>query len=160
VASPLATLDRTGVLASVFCAVHCAAAPILLLAAPTLGGLWVHPLSHLAIAAFVLPVAALALRSGAKAHGRRWVVAVGGLGIGLVLIGAVLPYFASPNVDAFAACDQCCPSFVVDETTGARVLQVPCASVVTLIGGASLVVAHMANLRCCARCRAAVDSVT
>lgn len=155
---PLASLDRTGVLASVFCAIHCAVAPILLLAAPALGGFWVHPLSHLAIAAFVLPVAALALRSGARAHGRRWVVVVGGLGIGFVLVGAALPY-VPVSFDASHACERCCPSFVVDEATGAKSLRIPPATVVTLLGGVSLVVAHLANLRCCSRCRAPVDSV-
>lgn len=151
--STLASLDRTGVFASIFCAIHCAVAPILLLAAPTLGGLWSHPLSHLAIAALVLPVAAFALRNGFRTHGRRWVLTVGGLGIAFVLIGAVLPYLTGSSVEGCADCDQCCPSFVVDEATGARSLNVPPASIITLLGGISLVTAHLANLRCCSRCR-------
>lgn len=151
----LTTLDRTGVIASIFCAIHCAIAPILLLVAPTLGGLWVHPLSHLAIAALVLPVAAFALRHGFRSHGKRWVIMLGGMGIGLVLVGAALPYLTGPAVDSCASCDQCCPSYVVDEATGTETLNIPPASIVTLIGGASLVAAHLANLRCCSLCRSA-----
>lgn len=149
----MATLDRTGVLASVFCAIHCATAPLLLTIAPTLGGIWVHPISHLAIAALVLPVAGFALRKGFRAHGRRWVVALGGLGIALVLVGAFLPYVtASGAADSCEHCDQCCPSYVIDVATGEERLNIPPASIVTLIGGISLIVSHMANLRCCARC--------
>jgi len=151
----MGTLDRTGVFASIFCAIHCAVAPLLLMLAPTLGGIWVHPLAHLAIASLVLPVAGFALRNGFRAHGRRWVVTVGGLGISLVVLGAVLPYFLSSGGDCCGECDQCCPSFVVDEETGAETLNIPPASIITLVGGASLVVAHMANLRCCALCRSA-----
>ena len=147
------TLDRTGVIASIFCAIHCAVAPILLLALPTLGGIWVHPLSHLAIAGLVLPIGALALRHGFKAHGRHWVVTVGSIGIGLVLLGAVLPYLLGSTAEGCADCDQCCPSFVIDEASGAETLYIPPASIITLIGGVSLVVAHLANLRCCSRCR-------
>ena len=154
-------LDRTGVLASVFCAIHCAVAPVLLIAAPTLGGLWVHPLSHLAIAALVLPIAAVALRSGFRTHGRRWVVALGGVGIALIVIGAALPYFFSSTTHASehaTACTDCCPTFVVDEATGAKTLKVPPASIVTLIGGTSLIIAHLANLRCCAHCHTATPA--
>ncbi|MCK5944079.1 MAG: MerC domain-containing protein [Planctomycetes bacterium] len=146
-------LDRTGVFASVFCAIHCAVAPLLLVVAPTLGGVWVHPLAHLAIAALVLPVAGFALRRGFRDHGRRWVVAVGGAGIALVLVGAVLPYLAGSPVAGHEHCQHCCPSLVVDEATGAETLHVPPATIVTLLGGALLVTAHLANLRCGAGCR-------
>ena len=43
-------------------------------------------------------------------------------------------------------------TLVEDQTTGEQVLNVPPASIVTLLGGAALVLAHMANLRCCAHC--------
>ena len=151
----LASLDRTGVFASIFCAIHCAIAPLLILVAPTLGGIWVHPMSHFAIAALVLPIAGFALRNGFRAHGRRWVIMVGGLGTGLVLLGAALPYLTGAHGDCGPNCDQCCPSFVVDEATGVESLNIPPASIVTLLGGVSLIVAHLANLRCCSRCRVA-----
>lgn len=128
-----------------------------MLIAPALGGLWSHPLSHFAIAALVLPVAAFALRRGFRAHGRRWVVALGALGIVLVSVGAALPYLVDPVVAAGGCegCDQCCPSIIVDEVTGEERLHIPPASIVTLFGGIALVSAHIANLRCCSNCAAA-----
>jgi len=146
-------LDRTGVIASVLCAIHCAIAPILLVVTPTLGGIWVHPIAHLSIAALVLPIAGFALRSGFRQHQLRWVVTVGGLGIFLVLLGATYPYMTDAAAGCESGCDNCCPSYVVDEATGEERLNIPPASVITLLGGISLVVAHVANLRCCATCR-------
>lgn len=148
-------LDRTGVLASVLCAIHCAAAPILLILAPTLGGLWVHPVSHLVIAAVVLPVAALALRSGFRVHRRPLVLILGMLGVGLVAIGAVFPYLAESAAAAGSeACDDCCPSIVIDEATGTEQIHIPPATILTTAGGIALIIAHLTNLRCCAGCRA------
>ena len=144
-----ALLDRSGVFASVFCAIHCAIAPVFLLFAPAFGSFWSHPLSHLAIAGFVLPVAAIALRKGFRSHRRKWVVALGTCGIACILVGAILPYFATTGCEN---CDNCCPSVVIDPTTGEESLNIPPASIVTLIGGVFLVTAHLANLRCCARC--------
>ena len=146
-------LDRTGVIASVLCAIHCAIAPILLVVTPTLGGIWVHPIAHLSIAALVLPIAGFALRSGFRQHQLRWVVTVGGLGIFLVLLGAAYPYMTEAAAGCESGCNNCCPSYVVDEATGEERLNIPPASVITLLGGISLVVAHVANLRCCATCR-------
>lgn len=125
---------------------------MLLIVAPTLGGVWVHPLVHLGIASLVLPIAGVALRKGYAAHGLRWVVWLGWLGIALVLLGAAYPYFDGAAEGCAACCDQCCPSFTVDEATGEERLNIPPASIITLCGGGSLVAAHIANIRCCARC--------
>ena len=154
-------LDRTGVCASIGCAVHCMIAPVLLIAAPVFGGVWTHPVSHLAIAALVLPIAAVALRRGHRHHHRRWVLVVGAMGMALVLLGAVWPFWSASGVvhamgdssSSHAAGHECCPSLAVDEATGAWSLRVPPASVVTLLGGIGLVAAHMANLRCGTHCR-------
>ena len=154
-------LDRTGICASIGCAVHCMIAPVLLIFAPVLGGMWTHPVSHLAIAALVLPIAAFALRRGFRHHNRRWVLGVGTVGMALVLFGAALPFWlATGEVHAagtsdvhHAACHECCPSLAVDEATGAWSLRVPPASIITLLGGIGLVTAHFANLRCGAGCR-------
>ena len=149
----LQRLDRCGVVASIGCAVHCAVAPLLLLAAPAIGGIWVHPSTHLAIAALVLPVAALALRHGVRTHGRRWIGAVGLVGMLLVAAGVIWPWLAPSGVHAaHGACGDCCPSLHVDEASGAWSVRIPPASIVTLLGGIALVTAHVANLRqrCCA----------
>jgi len=154
-------LDRTGVCASIGCAVHCMVAPLLLVMTPALGGIWVHPVAHIAIASLVLPVAAFALRRGFREHGKRWIVTTGVLGMALVLAGAFWPLLlgsadaqAADAIDGCAVCHDCCPSVAVDETTGAWSLRVPPASVITLLGGIALVTAHLGNLRACACCRA------
>lgn len=131
-------------------------APLLLIAAPTLGGIWVHPAAHLAIAGLVVPIAAFALRSGYRKHGTRWIVGLGTAGMVLVLLGAFWPFwFASGAAlsDASGCCHDCCPTVVVDDVTGERSLRVPPASIITLLGGIGLVTAHLGNLRCCATCR-------
>lgn len=153
-------LDRTGVVASISCAVHCMVAPIIVLMAPMIGGVWVNPLTHLAIAALVLPVAAFALRRGFAQHGRRWILTGGALGMLFVLIGTALPFFLATGDVAAAAegadhiCEHCCPTIVTDEETGARSLNIPPASIVTFLGGVLLVATHIGNLRCCAGCGA------
>jgi len=158
---PERMLDRTGVVASVGCAIHCLIAPGLVLLAPALGGWWVHPLTHLLIAALVLPVAGLALARGYRQHHRRWIPLIGGLGMAMVVLGAVLPWLLStgapPVAEADAAaslCRECCPTIHVDAVTGTWALRVPPASIVTMLGGVALIVAHVANLRCaCPSCR-------
>lgn len=84
--------DRVGVAASILCALHCAATPFLFLFAPAFGKVWAHPASHWLVALFVVPLAALMLRSGFRRHHRRWIVACGVIGISLVVAGAAIPY--------------------------------------------------------------------
>jgi hypothetical protein len=87
--------DRAGIAASVLCAIHCAAAPILLIFLPTFGSIWAHPASHILVAVFVVPLAYFSIRKGFKTHGKRWIVGSAGLGILFVLVGAALPAFGS-----------------------------------------------------------------
>jgi hypothetical protein len=153
-------LDRTGVLASIGCAVHCLVAPVFMLLAPAIGGWWVHPVTHLLIAAIVLPVAGMALVRGYRQHGRRWIPLVGGIGMMLVGIGVVLPWTpttaSSPAMTGAgdcAVCQECCPTVRVDPATGAWGLDLPAASIVTMLGGLALIIAHAGNLRCaCQSC--------
>ena len=156
------TLDRAGIIASVGCAIHCMLAPALLVIAPSLGGWWVHPGTHLAIAVFVLPVAASALWRGFGAHGKRWIIGVGALGMLLVVIGVVLPWAAPSGASAAtesAACRDCCPTIVHNASTGASSLRIPPASIVTILGGLALIIAHIGNLRCaCGRCTTAAHT--
>ncbi|MEM9381233.1 MAG: MerC domain-containing protein [Planctomycetota bacterium] len=162
-------LDRTGVVASVSCAVHCMVAPLIVLLAPALGGFWVHPGTHLLIASLVLPVAGFALRRGFRHHGKRWIVLGGTLGMMLVFAGTALPFVSKSEANIAAAaeaeangethvCEDCCPTFVEDAESGEISLRVPPASIVTLLGGVLLVTIHMFNLRCCAGCTPRVES--
>ena len=155
------TLDRAGIIASVGCAIHCMLAPALLVIAPSLGGWWVHPGTHLAIAVFVLPVAASALWRGFGVHGKRWIIGVGGLGMLLVVIGVILPWAAPSDTGAAAsaACGDCCPTIVHNASTGASSLRIPPASIVTILGGLALITAHVGNLRCaCGHCASAAGT--
>ena len=60
----LAKADRIGIGASILCAIHCAAAPFLLLLLPAFGKIWAHPLSHILVAMLVVPLAAFSIRRG------------------------------------------------------------------------------------------------
>ena len=89
--------DRAGVAASVLCAIHCALAPILLIALPSFGRVWAHPASHVLVAVFVVPLAVFSIRKGYRTHQKRWIPITASLGILLVLIGAMLPAFSQPG---------------------------------------------------------------
>jgi hypothetical protein len=143
--------DRFGIVLSVGCAVHCVTAPLILLVAPLIGGIWVHPGVHLTIALLVLPVAAWALRRGMITHGRRAPLVLGVLGMLLVAVGVVWPFVLS-TASAGGHCMDCCPTLLVDDGVdgdGGWSLRVPPASIVTMLGGALLVAAHAGNLRAC-----------
>ena len=96
----LPKIDRIGIAASVLCAIHCALAPVLLLALPTLGKVWAHPSSHILVALFVVPLAALSIRKGYLIHGKRWVLITAYIGIFVVLTGAALPAFGKEVNDS------------------------------------------------------------
>lgn len=152
-----AKTDRLGVVASVLCAIHCAVTPLLLLALPAFGKAWSHPATHWGMALIVVPVAALMMKKGYRRHRRKWIMAVGSLGIFLVLAGAVAPYVeASPPVaaesEATGCADACCPS-LVSEPSGESRLHIPLASILTTAGGLFLIVTHMGNLCLCPTCR-------
>lgn len=119
-----AALDRLGIAASVTCAVHCAVLPLLLMALPLIDGGWlVSERSAFALIGLVAAVGSLALTLGFRAH-RRWApVALGAMGIGLLLIGEL----AEDRVGGFGVA-------------------------IGLGGSAVMVGAHFANRRLCAAC--------
>lgn len=91
--------DRIGILASILCAIHCALTPVLLIFLPTFGKAWAHPSTHWGMAIIVIPIAIIMMRKGYKKHAKKWVVAVGSLGIIFIIVGSILPYveLSSPN---------------------------------------------------------------
>lgn len=144
------SLDRLGVALAIGCALHCAVAPIVLIAAPLLGGIWVHPGSHMAIAALALPVAAHTLRKGFSRHGQWGVLGTGLFGMTLVVLGVILPLALSGgDAEVGDVCRECCPTTEIDVETGAYTLSIPPASLVSFLGGIALMLAHLANLRGC-----------
>lgn len=149
--------DRLGVFASAACAVHCLAAPLLFLAVPAIADVWSHPLSHAVIALVVLPLASSVLLRGYRLHGRRWIAASTVIGIGAVIVGCILPYVGGPAESAVAAEESatacaCCLQVVEDEAGGSK-LEIPPASIATLIGSAFLVASHLGNLVSCRSCK-------
>ncbi len=92
--------DRIGVIASVLCAIHCAATPILLIFAPAFGQIWSHPASHWIVALFVVPLALVMVLRGFRVHRKRWIVATGLLGMALIIVGAIIPYLPDAGISA------------------------------------------------------------
>ncbi len=157
--------DRCGILASVACAAHCLAAPLVFLALPKFASIWAHPASHALVALFVLPMAGTVLRSGYRRHGRKWVASAALVGMGLIGVGSVLPYLGGATNEVQAAatdedspCASCCPQ-VVDDAQGRSRLVIPPASLVTVLGSLFLVGSHLGNLLACRCCRRESDPV-
>ncbi len=157
--------DRIGVVASVLCAIHCAAAPVLLLALPTFGKVWAHPASHWGMALLVVPVAAAMTIRGFRQHRRRWVLGFAATGILFVITGGFLPYLEmgknaangisitlpGASTEAAETCtDSCCPS--TTEIAGKTALHIPPAAIVTTLGGIALIITHIGNLCACRAC--------
>ncbi|MEM9480609.1 MAG: MerC domain-containing protein [Verrucomicrobiota bacterium] len=156
--------DWVGVAASVLCAIHCAVTPVLLIFAPAFGEIWSHPASHWLVALFVVPLAVVAMRSGFKKHGRKWIIGCGIAGVVLIFAGAVTPYFdnSSPSLtpiaensggeEAPACTDACCPSIQTD-SEGNSSLHIPLASIITTLGGLALITTHVGNICACPKCQ-------
>lgn len=154
-----AKADRLGVALSVICAIHCAVTPPLLLILPTFGKAWAHPATHWGMAIFIVPLALFMMSKGYKRHRRRWIIAVGALGISLVLLGAAAPYVTDAPPAAIATApaevsctDPCCPS-IVTKADGKQRLHIPAASILTTAGGLFLIVTHVGNLCRCRGCK-------
>lgn len=167
--------DKVGVFASIVCAIHCAITPLFFILAPAFGRIWANPATHWGVAIVVVPLAGFAMLKGYRSHQRIRIPICGGIGIGLVLIGAVTPYWnengqtftssedefvyivaqqaATPEVtDHRIVCkDSCCPT-VSAGSDGKLKIHIPAASVITTLGGIALILAHAGNLRCCANC--------
>ncbi len=158
--------DRLGIAASLACAVHCMAAPFLLLLLPAAGSVWSHPAVHWVLAALVLPLALIVVFRGYRHHRRRFALVAAVLGAAFIVAGLVIPAMASvapsgaevsaaglghtdAGVAADTCTDTCCPSITQDASTGAISFNFPPASIVTMIGSAFLIIAHGINLHGC-----------
>lgn len=91
VLAPRSRWDRLGIVASLGCAVHCLAAPFLLLLLPTLGSVWSHPAAHWVLAALVLPLAGVVVWRGYRLHRKRLALIAMGLGAAFIIAGLILP---------------------------------------------------------------------
>lgn len=122
------TWDRLGIVLSLVCLAHCLLLPLVLVALPLVAVNWLQDGAvHVVMALLLVPVAAFALVPGLRLH-RSWRVA-GAMAAGLGLLSTA----------AFA--DQ---GSVAQEW----------GNVLTVAGGAILVVAHFVNLKLCRSCPA------
>lgn len=176
IAAPPSRWDRLGIVASLGCAVHCLAAPFLLLLLPTLGSVWSHPAAHWVLAALVLPLAGIVVWRGYRLHRKRLALIAMGLGAAFIIAGLILPALPAAGLTAVSSesvhfghvagaagegmplgvasvCTDtsCCPTLVKDAETGSLAMSIPPAGIVTLIGSVMLVFAHGINLWGC-RC--------
>lgn len=120
---PLA--DRTAIALSALCVVHCLVLPVVLVMLPALATLGLdNEAFHVWMTVVVLPVSALALVMGCRRHGRRWVLAVGSLGLAILILAV------------FAGHD------VLGEV-GERLM--------TVLGASLIAVSHYRNFRLCQR---------
>ncbi|MGZ3798385.1 MAG: MerC domain-containing protein [Pseudobdellovibrionaceae bacterium] len=83
--------DRTGVLLSGLCALHCLVAPFIAYSLP----LWIYTIHyspfHLFISIFIVPVAFYSFWLGYKKHKSKKVLILGGLGVFLLSIALIGP---------------------------------------------------------------------
>ena len=115
--------DKCGITVSSLCGIHCSALVVLSLAQPlvvagTQHAPWLRSL-ELALAALAIVFALLSFVSGYRHHGHAKPVALGAIGLGLV-------------VAAIAT----------------SIHETPWAPVVTFLGGAALIIGHRWNIRC------------
>ena len=160
-------LDRIGISASVLCAIHCMAAPFLLLLLPAAGSVWSHPAVHWVLAVLVVPLALWVLFKGYTKHRSKITLVAASLGALLILAGLIAPMVQSQPVVSFpvpaflgdlgggggaaampACTDTCCPT-ITQDASGASTLAMPPGGLLTLIGSIFLVTAHGSNLIAC-----------
>ena len=120
--------DHWGVSAATLCAAHCIATPFAAMALPAMAA--AEGVTHGALAVAVLLFALLAFMPALKRHGKRRVLILGAIGLGLIWTAVLLPQDA------------------VDD--GWRDL-------LTVAGGLVMVAAHVINRALCRRCAVGCD---
>ena len=171
--------DGAGLVASVACAIHCAATPLVIGYLPMLGLCWLSdPAFHRVMAIMCFALALAAFLPGWKRHGRLAPALFGSAGVALL------------SVAAFGLEGECCPSCTADTELAdavASCADAGCAQCVaappeaerpeaeppivqastpfdgaipwiTPAGGLLLIVGHVCNRRCaCARGSCSID---
>jgi len=85
-------LDSAAIALSGLCMVHCAAGIWLVAGFASLGGIFLSPWVHEIGFVLAAIMAALALGHGARLHGARLPLIIGGLGIGAMLLAISVPH--------------------------------------------------------------------
>ncbi len=122
-------LDRIGIGVSTLCLVHCLALPLLLTFAPFVELLtdWHLPF-HIGIFILAAPVAFVSLRQGFRHHNKSFILALGGLGCGLIFLNIIFDIVADNHLHEVE------PSLSL---------------VINVLGGLLLATAHLLNIRAC-----------
>ncbi|MGF7147214.1 CHASE2 domain-containing sensor protein [Sphingomonas zeicaulis] len=91
-------LDRLAIGLSGICLVHCIATSLILALAASAGGLLFDPLVHEIGLGIAILLGALALGRGAMMHGQMLPVAIGSLGLGVMMGAMSLPHDGSESL--------------------------------------------------------------
>ena len=144
--------DLFGIVCSVGCAIHCAAMPLLIAAAPALGGSWLGgETAHLVLLPLCAGAAAWTVRSGVRRHGRRSVPVLAAAGVSLLGAAVAAPHLLegrSGGDDGAACTAACCAAFPApspDDGPAVAALR-RAVPLLTPLGGGLLVLAHLVNL--------------
>lgn len=119
--------DRVGILFSVLCCLHCMAIPALIIFAPAIGQYFKNPYVHLISMAVVIPIGFYAFISKLKVHHNKKPLYIGVVGMIFLVAGHSFHTLLANEMGEFLE-------------IGASV-----------IGGVSLVWAHLLNIKLC-RC--------
>jgi hypothetical protein len=83
-------LDHLAISMAVICGIHCLVTPVLLVALPILATtFWVDEHFHLWMLFLVIPTTTLAILSGCRRHKDKWVLAMAGVGVSLLVTALV-----------------------------------------------------------------------
>lgn len=139
-------LDALGIGLSALCIVHCVALPFILVALPSLTGLfgidaWFHT-----VLAVVLPgIALVALLHGYTRHRMPMTLVLGGVGLGFIWLALTIP--------GCATCSSCATGTGTEGTAATHaspmLLGLPLHNVVNTVGSVLLISAHAMNWRAC-----------
>jgi len=135
---PWAWLDRLGMGMAMVCAVHCLLTPILVVLLPIIAtSFWVDQNFHLWMLAIVAPMTAFSFFMGCRKHHDGVLILLAGIGLGLLITGISV------------GCSSCDShnhaSSIFDISSFPHSLD----SLLTTLGGLTLVVAHFRNFRLC-----------
>ena len=125
---PSNKLDKIGIMCSGACAVHCMIAPILALASPAIAaGYFENESIHIALLLLIIPVALVSFYQSLKVHQKNYPIVLGGIGIVFVTLAVLYESVFSIEIEHLE-------------------------TILTVIGCAFLISAHVYNIRCLKCC--------
>ena len=129
--------DKVGIVLSVLCCIHCMAIPFLIVFAPALGQLFQDEIFHNIALATVVPLGLYSFISKIKLHSDKRPLIIGVIGMLFLIAGHLFHVFSHEGHSHGAHAHG---TIELVELVG------------SIVGGLSLVVAHILNIRLC-RCK-------